>query len=107
MSTTVFRSLVLARWLTVAQAAEKYGVCDRTVRMWLASWPISAKICDRAYRVSEPLLDLCVSDDPDERAAVADFLAGSLRGRSCAALSNVAVCSRGWTEQSNWPFARS
>jgi hypothetical protein len=48
--------------------------------LWLATWPISAKICDRAYRISEPLLDLCVSDDPDERAAVADFLDGRPAG---------------------------
>jgi hypothetical protein len=38
------------------------------------------KINDRAYRVSEPLLDLCVSDDPDECAAVADFLDGKPAG---------------------------
>jgi hypothetical protein len=48
--------------------------------MWLARWPIGLKICDRAHRISEPLLDLCISDDPDERAAVADFLDGKPAG---------------------------
>jgi hypothetical protein len=61
---------------TVTDAAKKYDVHPRTVRAWLAKWPISVKINRAQHRISEPLLDLCVSDDADERTAVADFLDG-------------------------------
>jgi hypothetical protein len=75
-----FRRLILAKWLTVADAAARYGACDRTVRLWLARWPVAVKINDGRHRISEPLLDLCVSDDLDERAAGAAFLAGKPAG---------------------------
>jgi Homeodomain-like domain len=81
LSDIAFRHLVLAaKWLTVSDAADKYGVTRRTVRTWLARWPISVKINGATHRISEPLLDLCISDDPDERAAVADFLNGKPAG---------------------------
>jgi hypothetical protein len=76
LSDATFRHLVLAKPLTVADAASKYGCHERTVRGWLAKWPISVKLNGAVHRISEPLLDLCVSDDPDERAAVADFIDG-------------------------------
>lgn len=80
MNDIAFRHLIFARSMTVAAAAEKYGCHPRTVRMWLARWPIGVKINDGRHRISEPLLDLCVSDDPDERAAVEAFLDGKPAG---------------------------
>ena len=76
MSDFAFRQLILARSMTVADAAQKYGCHPRTVTMWLTKWPVGVKINGAAYRISEPLLDLCISDDPDECAAAAEFLAG-------------------------------
>jgi uncharacterized protein YjcR len=58
MTDPAFRNLILARSLTAAAAAEKYGCHPRTVRMWLAKWPIGMKINGAVHRVSEPLLDL-------------------------------------------------
>jgi hypothetical protein len=80
MTDIATRHLVLAKWLTVAQAAKRYGVCDRTVRLWLARWPVGVKINGAAYRISEPLLDLLVGGDPDERASVEAFLEGKPAG---------------------------
>jgi hypothetical protein len=44
MSDFAFRHLVLAKWLTVADAAEKYGCHPRTVTIWLARVLIGTKI---------------------------------------------------------------
>jgi hypothetical protein len=38
LSDIAFGHCVLAKWLTVRQAAKKYGCCDRSVREWLSKW---------------------------------------------------------------------
>jgi hypothetical protein len=54
MSDVAFRQLVLAKWLTPAQAAKKYGCSDRTVRLWLAKWGyVEGQNVAIAYRSAE------------------------------------------------------
>jgi hypothetical protein len=77
MSDIAFRHLIIgSKSLTVRQVAERYAVSTRAVRGWLSEWPIAMKVNGGGWRVSMPLRDLAVGDDPDERTALTDFLNG-------------------------------
>ena len=51
-----FQQLVLAKSLSVGQAAERYGCTTRTVRYWCRNAPISCKIAGGTQRISDPLV---------------------------------------------------
>jgi hypothetical protein len=92
LSDIAFRQLILAKSLTVAQAAEKYGCSDRNVRLWLAKWPIGVKICDGRHRISEPLLQLCVCAEPVNRTNRHRSRRQTVRSRLSMDLCSTEVC---------------
>jgi hypothetical protein len=67
--------LVLAKSLSVEQAARRYGVTARTVGRWAWHVPISCKIAHGSRRISVPLCDVFVIG---EQAALWRLLDGDI-----------------------------
>jgi hypothetical protein len=61
-----FQQLVLAKSLSVGQAAERYGCTTRTVRYWCRNAPISCKIAGGTQRISDPLLSVYAAGGDQE-----------------------------------------
>jgi hypothetical protein len=58
MSDLAHLQLVLARSMSVEQAAERYGYSERTIRHWASVAPISVRIAGGSHRISVPLADI-------------------------------------------------
>jgi hypothetical protein len=70
-----FLQLVLAKSLSVEQAAKRYGCQPRTIRRWCWVAPISCRIAGGSRRVSVPLADVYAAG---ECRALRDFLDGHI-----------------------------
>jgi hypothetical protein len=65
-----FMQLVLARSISIEQAAARYGRHERAIRRWCWVAPISVRVAGGSRRVSIPLADLYAAG---ERKALLDF----------------------------------